>query len=332
MLLSCYEPCGAQLFLSPAEKDLRSADFAKSKIQLGFGLGLKVDLIRGELGYYRLSATFGGGVPFGKDTYLFNKDKKLKDNNFIFYYLAEIDIFRGGLGASSGSLNNQNFVFELRQSFLTSVGTTGKNSNLNFNRPVVHFISNSSRPLLDPFAYSVTFGTTFINTLNLPRSQRVGILNLGLGLFGASYLNDGPPFNFHNNFLPFGDGYDRWWTGSGMIGMYGFSQNSRIRQLELKFDKFTGLQPYGYEVATALKLKHIPYQSKEAQLYNRQRIEFNALTQFGLGFNLSFYDNPKIDVQHLIHLKNFYSYHNTPLKPQSFITGLSYFSAIPIHD
>ena len=199
---------------------------------------------------------------------------------------------------------------ELRQSFLLAVGRTYKTEKFNYNRPVMQFVSNSSHPLYDPYNSSFTIGTTFINGLNIRRSQRVGIASIGWNYMQLTYLNDGPPFT--SKWLPFGDGFDRWWTGSGQIGCY-IPDNTWCRNFELKYDKFTGLQPYAYETATALRLKHIPYKSKETSLFNRQRLELSMGTNKGLGLSVNLYDIRIIDVQSYIH-NNKYSYHDTPLK------------------
>ncbi len=288
-----------------SQKAQLTQSFESGKLQFGIGVNLKLDLVQNSFGYFRLSLTGGAGVPFGESF-------GLKRNNFIFYYFSEIDIFRGGLGASSLSYTNQNFKVELRNSFLLSGGSTKHSINCNYIRPVIHFVSNSSHPIFDPFSWSITLGTTFVNGLNEKVAQRVGIGTIGYRSGAFTYLNDGPPF--HYKFLGIGDGYDRWWTGSGMIGFYNPWRNALVKAMELKYDKFTGLQHYAYELSTALKLKHIPYKSKEIQLYNRQRFELGILTNFNLGYNFSVYDMPLIDIQHGIHFKRRYSFHNTPLK------------------
>jgi hypothetical protein len=285
------------------ERKKLSDGFEAGKIQFGVGVSLKVDIIKNTFGYYRLSLTGGAGIPFGKEM-------GLRRNTMTSYYFVELDFFRGGLGAPVLALDNQKILIELRQSFLLSTGRTHTYDRFNYNRPVMQFISNSSHPLFDPYNLSFTIGSTFINGLNVRRSQRVGIASAGWNYFQISYLNDGPPFT--SNWLPFGDGFDRWWTGSGQFGFYN-PEADWIRNCELKYDKFTGLQPYAYELATALRLKHIPYKSKETRLYNRQRYELSLGTNKGLGFSFNIYDMRVIDVQHYIH-NNKYSYHDTPLK------------------
>ena len=293
--------------------------FEQGKFQYGVGLTLKVDIIKNTFGYYRLSLTGGAGIPFGRDL-------GLSRNTMIVYYFAELDLFRGGLGAPALALDNQKVLLELRQSFLLSFGRTHGDKNFNYNRPVMQFVSNSSHPIYDPYNLSFTIGTTFINGLNIRRSQRVGIATIGYNYYQFTYLNDGPPFT--SDWLPFGDGFDRYWTGSGQIGFY-FPGNNTLRAVELKYDKFTGLQPYAYETATALHLKHIPYKSKETRLYNRQRYEVCVSTPRGLGFSMNFYDVRKVDIQHYIHT-NKYSYHDTPLKWRVG-SGFFYNNAFIIH-
>lgn len=293
----------AQTPISTAEKESMCYQFEHGKLQYGIGLSLKVDIIKNTFGYYRLSFTGGAGIPFGKEL-------GLARNALISYYFLELDFFRGGLGAPTLALDNQKILIELRQSFLLSVGRTFKKEKFNYNRPVMQFVSNSSHPLYDPYNSSFTLGTTFINGLNIKRSQRVGIASIGWNYIQVTYLNDGPPFA--SDWLPFGDGFDRWWTGSGQLGCY-IPDNNWCRSFEIKYDKFTGLQPYAYEAATALRLKHIPYKSKETRLFNRQRFELSMGTNKGLGISFNLYDIRIIDVQHYIH-NNKYSYHDTPLK------------------
>ena len=303
----------AQADMPNSRRDQLVRGFESGKVQFGVGLSLKVDLVKNTFGYYRLSLTGGAGLPVGKEF-------QLNENYCTLYYFAELDLFRGGVGAPALALDNQKILMELRQSFLTSFGVLDKNLSYNYTRPLIQFVSNSSHPVYDPYRYSVTLGTTFVNGLNVKRSQRVGIISLGCNQWAGCYMNDGPPFS--NNFLPYGDGFDRWWTGSGMIGFYDNS-NTIFRSVEIKYDKFTGLQPYAYETSNSLKLKYIPYKSKTTQLLNRQRLEISGSTARGIGFSMSFYDLPLIDVQHYIHFGQKYSYHNTPLKWR-FATGLFY--------
>lgn len=303
----------AQADMNAAGRSYLTGQFEKSALQYGVGLTLKVDLVKNTFGYYRLSLTGGVGVPVGKE---FGLDR----NSFAVYYFAELDLFRGGLGAPALALDNQKILMELRQSFITAVGRTNRKEQFNYTRPVMQFVSNSSHPLYDPFNSSFSIGTTFINGLNVKRSQRVGVATIAVNQFQLTYLNDGPPFNA--DWLPYGDGFDRWWTGSGQIGWYD-TRNPSIRSIEIKYDKFTGLQPYAYETSNALRLKYIPYKSKEIQLSNRQRIEVNISTNRGIGFSYNIYDLPLLDIQHWIHHGNRYSYHNTPLKWRA-ATGLFY--------
>lgn len=291
----------AQTAFTREDKEKLSQSFEAGKIQVGVGVSLKLDLIRNTFGYFRISLTGGAGIPFGKEM-------GLKRNSMIGYYFLEVDIFRGGLGAPALALDNQKMLSELRQSFLLSVGRTLGDQLYNYNRPVVQFISNSSHPLFDPYNFSFTLGSTFINGINVKRSQRVGIASIGYNEFGLAYLNDGPPFVS----LPFGDGFDRWWTGSGQIGVY-IPNNKFFRNFELKYDKYTGLQPYAYETATALRLKQIPYKSRATRLWNRTRLEFSFGTNKGIGASVNFYDNARLDIQNYIH-RDKYSYHGTPLK------------------
>ncbi len=293
----------AQANFTAAERKKWSDGFEAGKVQFGVGVSLKVDIIRNTFGYFRLSLTGGAGIPFGKEL-------GLQRNTMTGYYFFELDFFRGGLGAPALALDNQKILIELRQSFLMAFGRTHHSEKFNYNRPVVQFISNSSHPLFDPYNLSFNIGSTFINGLNIKRSQRVGIASFGWNYIQVTYLNDGPPFTA--SWLPFGDGFDRYWTGSGQIGVYS-PETNWFRNFELKYDKFTGLQPYSYELATGLRLKHIPYKSKETRLFNRQRYEFSIGTNRGLGASFNLYDIRVIDVQHYIH-NNKYSYHDTPLK------------------
>ena len=308
-----------QANLSYGDKQNLTTNFEKGKPQFGFGITLKVDLVKSTFAYFRLSLTGGAGLPIGRDI-------GLERNNFCLYYFAELDIFRGGMGAPAMSIDNQKILFELRQSFLTAVGSTLNYERYNYTRPVMQFVSNSSHPLYDPFNSSFTIGTTFVNGLNIKRSQRVGIASIGYQGFQLTYLNDGPPFT--SDWLPYGDGFDRWWTGSGQIGIYNVDY-PLLRSIEIKYDKFTGLQPYAYELSTALHMKHIPYKSKEIQLSNRQRIEISVATDRGIGFSYNIYDLPLFDIQHYIHQSSGYSFHSTPLKWKG-STGFFYNNAFLI--
>jgi hypothetical protein len=275
---------------------------SEGNMQYGLGLKVRFALARKSFGNFRFSVTGGLGIPYGAD--LNNTD----ENHVYVSYFAELDIFRGGLGASSETYNNQKLLFELRQTFLFTAGFYQSIDYYSFMRPQIQFLSSASRPLYDPFPVSVSLGTIFINGLNIQRAQRMGIINLGILPFSGTYINDGPPFHY----IGLGDGNDQWWTGNGMIGIY--SRHWYIDEIEIKYDKFTGLQPYAYEQATALRMRFIPYANTKNQLENRQKFEVSFNTVRNIGVSLDLYDFTAFDIQHYIHKSKKFSFHNTPLE------------------
>lgn len=290
-------------------KDKMVTNAKNNKVQIGFGVCLKAILIKKTFGHFRLSVTGGIGKPTNLNTII---NKSSIKNKAIFYYFSELEFYNGGLGTSGLNYNSQDFKIELRQSILASFGDYGTSNYYSYTRPIIQFVNSSSHPLLDPFNnFSFTIGTIFINGINYHRAQRLGLVNIGILPIGLTYINDGPPFE--NKILKLGDGFDRFWTGGGQIGIYNMSPRYRINKLELKYDKFTGWFPYGYEVSTRLGLRYVPYHDKKDQLYNRQKYELSITGFNGLGISYNLYDFPNIDMQHLIHVKNGYTLHNTPL-------------------
>lgn len=297
--------------LEVRNEKLRS--FREGKPEFGIGINLYIELLEKSRAYYRVSIT--GGV--GMSVYD-NDDKNIP--GFALFSTTELDIFRGGLGANSLSFQDQKILSEFRQSFMGSCGWSDDRNMYSYVRPMVHFVSNSSYPLLSPYSYSLSLGTTFVNSLQVPRAQRVGLLNVGIGKVSFTYLNDGP--FFHKWYLPLGDGFDQWWTGSGQLGVYQLNKPD-VQQIEIKYDKFTGLQPYAYEIATALKMKNIPYRDSAVANLNRNRLGINVLFKNHIGITGSLYDKPALDLQNSIHFRRLFAYHSTPLKPEYSI-GVSY--------
>jgi len=267
----------------------------------GFGAKLTADLIaRHSLAQMRLSvvASMGMGViESGKSSALFPS------------YHAEMEVYRGGLGSSLAPSQRSRFNFELRQSFLLTAAVDNAPANA-IRRPLVQFISEASHPLADPYKTSITLGTVFINGINHHRSQRVGILSLAYEYFNLTYYNDGPPFDK----LFTGDVYDRWWTGGVQLGYYNYCDDCLFPSVELKFEKFTGWEPNGYEVSKFFQLDYIPYRHFDQNYFNQGRWQLNLMTNSGMGVHLSRYDHDPWDVQHFIHLNLDMTRHPPTLK------------------
>lgn len=276
----------------------------------GFGSKLTVDLLaKKSLAQLRFSlvASMGMGViPSGGSHALFPS------------YHAELDIYRGGLGSSLAPAQRSRFNLELRQSILLTAAFDNAPAEA-IRRPVIQFISGSSHPLADPYKASLTLGTVFINGLNHSRSQRAGLLGLAYEYFNLTYYNDGPPFDK----LKTGDAYDRWWTGGVVLGYYNYCDDCPLPSIELKFEKFTGWEPNGYEVSKFFQLDYIPYRHFDQNFFNQGRWQLHAMTSTGLGIYASRYDFDRWDLQHFIHLNMDMTRHPPTLKDR-WLFGASY--------
>jgi hypothetical protein len=226
------------------------------------GVGIKLTLNIAEKAEFRFSVS--GGVqktiaPF-----------KNGPNFFLPGYQLELMLNNGGIGASLQSRERQKINIELYNNFNFTFGID--RSPVVYGRPIWKMASPSCNALYDPYKTSISIGTTFINGINHKRNQRVGIGNFGYKKFQVAYLNDATPYNW----VKFADTYDRWWTGSLVLGMYEPQRWGALTEISLRYDRYTGWQQNAFEAAGALQLDYIAYRKKEEVFYNQGRWQILA--------------------------------------------------------
>ncbi|WP_337043390.1 hypothetical protein [Emticicia sp. 17c] len=146
------------------------------------------------------------------------------------------------------------------------------------------------------------------------RHQRVGSVYIGTGFgFEAFYSNDGPPFS---KWL--GDGKDRYWTGSILLG-YKFRPKTQFfdnRPVSFRwgFDRYTSYKEDAYELATALKMDYVPYRNYTSNLYNRGSMRLGVFVENLYSAEVSFNDFDKLDLQNYLHKWQGFSWHRTANK------------------
>ncbi len=98
------------------------------------------------------------------------------------------------------------------------------------------------------FRNAFFLGSNFILN-NHRRHQVCGSATATLGDFSMNYYNDGSvPFST----LSLADGFDRYWTGGGMLFAH---NNHSFNWVELGFDQFTGYRPLTYELSNMLGMR-----------------------------------------------------------------------------
>ncbi len=100
---------------------------------------------------------------------------------------------------------------------------------------------------------------------NHKRNQVVGSVNLSFPGVTVNYYNDGAfPFDF----IPFGDNFDRWWTGG--FGLY-FHNRRNFNSAEFSFDQFTGYAPLLYELSNLIGINLPDYNMDSLSVEQRKK-------------------------------------------------------------
>lgn len=151
------------------------------------------------------------------------------------------------------------------------------------------------------YAYNAGYATTYVWHTGLPGdrnfpTQKVGSIMLSAGDFYILYANDGGPLGLSF----FGDGEDRYWTGSIVAGFFDRSNGGK-RQFELSFEKFTGFTKKAFEAAGLLFVDNVIYANPEQTYYTTGRTVFKFIDhRNGLGAAFNTWNAP-FDLQDWTH-------------------------------
>ena len=267
---------------------------------------------------FRLCADFGIG-------------SNLLTRALYFSVNNELQLYNGGLGSRRRDGHKKPSVkidfinaFTLTSGFDNYLTSDSFPAIVSSNRNVpLYYFSNFTYPALqNPYDYSVSAGTIFVHSFDQLRSnQRLGFINVHSRRLQFSYYNDGgAPFD--ETYL--GDSKDRYYSGGALISYTGNPVTS-LNLIELSFNKFTGFSKNAFEVSNKLDLAFVDYNNPEEKYYNKSLWSLNISDpEKGIGININRYNYTDWDIQHLIHLSIYNSFHLVPYDDYFSISGIYY--------
>ena len=132
----------------------------------------------------------------------------------------EMQLYNGGIGSSLLYSRQRRLTADFVASVLITGGVreVGPDGFAERYSPLNFFSDLSATPLQNPYYNSISLGSNYVISTNRDReNQLVGVFNLNAErIVQVTYYNDGTPFG---NWI--GDGYDRYYTGGGMLSYYG---------------------------------------------------------------------------------------------------------------
>jgi hypothetical protein len=302
--------------LNNSLNNYRKSLLVNKKFGYSISASLSVEFGKANNSQYRLS--LGGGLI----KTLNYQDSYTDITPFTSAFQTELLIYKGGLGSSQSIDERSNIHVELRNQFLLSAGyasfDNGAFAHVSNGAPLSIFSGNSALPLIDPYDFSVTIGSTFVNSFTDEYKQQIGGLTSTYRGFQINYCNEGP--FFRSQIMPTGDGYDRWWTGGGHIGYFNLGSTALVSKVQISYDKFTGWQPFCYELASRLGIHNTPYKDLKESLLNQGRYMFSATLNDNFSFGVGIYEPRYLDVQNIIHTLIKTPFHQTQLNKR--VSGL----------
>ena len=318
---------------------------ASGQQHFAFGLKARADVGMHNNTNFILSASAG----YGKEINYTLHNSNGSGIGALLSFQFGINLYRGGLGNSKLPSRIDDHQLDFYNCFAVTPGYWYRkgNEHLDYQRPLYTWTANYANNLINPYQWSTTLATNFLwnvpinsdgfisgknkkatNSIMSPvpeistqkihqnRSQRIGFLGFALDKFvSLGYANDGPPFE---QMFGLGDGFDRYWTGSGFVHLGATNwlptkgaDNKLMKsvpQFIFSFDKFTGYSPNSYEVSNLLKLLFVPYKQEEMSSYNRSMLRYTLLFNDGTALAISTFDD-RTDIQDLIHEGFNYPHH-----------------------
>jgi len=286
--------------------------------RLGFGIKLSAEIQNTKQLSFRASATGGIGQ------YI-----KINDNGFGTLPTAHIGVLLYNKGILGSQLNTKFKKCVFLDFFTNFTLTSGGKNITNNNRlddrrvPLYHFSDFTSNPLQNTFKHSVSFGSNIIfNPHKYRNTQSIGFFNLNVARTAQiSYYNDGGPILKY-----LGDKKDRYYTG-GLVLSAHFNTNTEFSLVELSFHKFTGWQPYAFDLSDKLQMDYIPYKNEAVFGFNQQRWKL-SLTSDKNNYTVfvNAYDVDVWDVQDILHFNRDNPFHPDYFYAFRIAPGISYSS------
>lgn len=280
-----------------------------NKVQYGFGIRM-AGSIEAKRPVFRVAANVGIGYELAAVAYP--------------TYHVQLQLYNGGIGTNYVRPRYNALSGDLAQALTLTLG--GRRAYRRMiaadyalrNSPLYYFSDFCPPALQNPFGYSVSIGTNFIAGWGRGRGrwQRAGFFNLHAGAFQLGYSNDGTPFTDYW----LGDGKDRYYTGDGFVAVH-LSRKWEINTYMVSYHKFTGYYYKAFEVANSLYLANVDYGDTVQQYFNRSVYHF-SVSSIDRGVSVSFDLRNRYfkDVQHLIHLNDYWVLHQVPYR---YVQGIS---------
>lgn len=224
----------------------------------------------------------------------------------VFQYQMDMVLYSNGLGSSVLPSQRNRLNFEVRNHVGLAVGGNDGYNQV-WGRPLNPNIGDETSVFNDPMDYSFQLGTVFVNGVNHRRNQQIGFMKGGIGPFSIYYMNDGPPFDKWG----LGDTWDRYWTGVGGIGFHWIDSRSEITSFEIRYSRYTGDEPYLYDLSSDMRMNYLPHKDKEIQFFNKGRYQYRMGFGNFVYAGLNIYQPKSTDVQRLIH-SGVWALHSNP--------------------
>lgn len=303
LLLSCF--CYFQ-----AEAQIDRID-NNQPIKIGATIQLNVHFdIKGD-SHFSASAAFGLAYSFrgyNRDAKRFNTVSEGRFAGVPFWQVA-LNLYGSGLGDNLLPSEKQ-IQIDVINSFGISaeIASLAKIEEL---YEVVPFNSMTASAIYHNNAWAnISLGTNFVAN-NHKRNQQVGFINVGIWeMLQVSFYNDGPFFSD----IGFGDSYDRWWTGGGMLLLKIPSNRkwtkwadpqseklNRSHRIYALFDRFTADQQDAYTLSNNLYLANVPSKNVAKNFYNQGQFVIGMRHSRGLGVKYVWINYPKLEIQDKIH-------------------------------
>jgi hypothetical protein len=284
-----------------------------NKLQYGFGFKISTS-IASKRPVVRVSANAGSGYEFGP--------------LYPTIHL-QFQVYNGGIGTGFIRPQYTRFMADFSQSLMLTLGGRRAYRNLSAtdygqrNSPLYYFSDFCTPALQNPYGFSLSVGANFITAWGKGRgrNQRAGFFDIHIGAFQFGYSNDGTPFSGSK----LGDGEDRYYTGDGFAAVH-LSRKWEINTYMISYHRFTGYYKKAFEVANALFLANVDYGDTLQQYFNRSAYNFSAASMDrGLSVSFDLRNRYFKDVQHLIHLNDYWVLHQVPYRYAKGVS-ISYFN------
>jgi hypothetical protein len=223
---------------------------------LGAKAGVLLEL--GNRGHSGFRVYLSGGL---------TKNFSQGDWGALLNYQVDLVLFSNGMGASILPSQRSRVNFEIRNHIGIAVGGNDCPDCV-WGRPLNANVGDATSVFDDPMDYDIQIGTVFVNGLNHKRHQQLGFLSGGAGPFHIYYMNDGPPYGAFG----LGDPWDRYWTGGGGMGFHWIDKNSEVTSFELRYSRYTGDEPYVYDLSSDLRMNYLPHKNDRVQFLTRVAI------------------------------------------------------------